>query len=147
MCRPKKNILLFCDNEIQLSVHKFIFESKTWPRIWPAPSLAVAEALTSGKHGTFDAAVILIWKGTTEPAILARTLKARDIPFVVVFKKVAYSPALIDSPHQGVFDTTAKMQDVVDRVRTLCARKRGPKKKTAEGVSLTTPIYLAEASA
>jgi CheY-like chemotaxis protein len=124
--RPKKTILCVDANEQALSVRKFMLETRGYRIV---ASLAPEEALDIFRQGGID----LVLSDLTMPRMdgneLARRMKeiAPEIPILLLSGSVkAFERATCGD---GFLPKGAcSPLDVLDRVRMMLARKRGPKK-------------------
>jgi two-component system, OmpR family, response regulator CpxR len=124
--RPKKKILCVDDNEQALSVRKFMLETRGYRVL---ASLVPDEALEVFRQGGID----LVLSDLTMPRMdgneLARRMKeiAPEVPILLISGSVkAYERAICGDCFlpKGACSSL----DVLDRVRMMLARKRGPKK-------------------
>ena len=128
--RPKKKVLLYCYSEAILSVTKFMLETRLYA-VYAVESLAVgAELIESKRTEFFDAAVIIrselhdyaadmidVSNKFNIPTMLVDRLQ--NVPINVVANAVLYPPANMPA-------------NIVETLKILCARKRGPKPVRAE---------------
>jgi two-component system, OmpR family, response regulator CpxR len=124
--RPKKTILCVDDNEQALSVRKFMLETRGYRVL---ASLVPEEAIEVFRKGGID----LVLSDLTMPRMdgneLARRMKeiTPDIPILLVSDSVkAYERATCGDCFLP--KGACSPLDVLDRVRMMLARKRGPKK-------------------
>jgi two-component system, OmpR family, response regulator CpxR len=129
--RPKKTILCVDDNEQTLSVRKFMLETRGYRVL---ASLVPEEAIEVFRQGGID----LVFSDLTMPRMdgneLARRMKeiAPDVPILLVSGSVkAYERAT--SGDCFLPKGANSPLDVLERVRMMLARKRGPKKGSFAG--------------
>ena len=124
--RPKKIILCVDDNEGALSVRKFLLETRGY-RVLTA--LAPEEALDVFRQGGVDLVLSDLNMPRMDGNELARRMKeiAPEVPILLMSGCVkAYERA----SHADCFlpKGACSPLEVLDRVRMMLARKRGPKK-------------------
>ena len=124
--RPKKTILCVDDNEQALSVRKFMLETRGYRVL---AFLVPEEAIEVFRQGGID----LVLSDLTMPRMdgneLARRMKeiTPEIPILLVSGSVkAYERATCGDCFLP--KGACSPLDVLDRVRMMLARKRGPKK-------------------
>jgi two-component system, OmpR family, response regulator CpxR len=124
--RPKKTILCVDDNEQALSVRKFMLETRGYRVL---ASLVPEEAIEALRQGGID----LVLSDLTMPRMdgneLARRMKemAPDVPILLVSNSVkAYERAICGDCFLP--KGACSPLEVLDHVRRMLARKRGPKK-------------------
>lgn len=124
--RPKKTILCVDDNEQALSVRKFMLETRGYRVL---AYLVPEEAIQVFRQGGID----LVLSDLTMPRMdgneLARRMKdiSPEVPILLISDSVkAYERATCGDCFlpKGACSSL----DVLDRVRMMLARKRGPKK-------------------
>jgi two-component system, OmpR family, response regulator CpxR len=131
MMRPKKMILCVDDNEQALSVRKFMLETRGY-RV--DAHLIPEEAIEALRRGGVD----LVLSDLTMPRMdgneLARRMKelAPEVPVLLISNSVnSYDRAICSD---GFLPKGASSPlDVLERVRLMLARKRGPKKGSFVG--------------
>lgn len=141
--RPKKTILCVDDNEQALSVRTFLLETRGY-RVIAAPSAHHAlEVVERSLPGSIDLLLCDLIMPQMDGNELVRRAKQLHpgLPAMIVSGTVnAFDRAL----HADVFlpkgaYSTAEM---IERIRVLVARKRGPKKVLhAVGVQRPDPAY------
>ena len=124
--RPKKTILCVDDNEQALSVRKFMLETRGYRVL---ASLVPEEAIEVFRQGGID----LVLSDLTMPRMdgneLARRMKeiTPEVPILLISGSVkAYERATCGDCFLP--KGACSPLDVLDRVRMMLARKRGPKK-------------------
>jgi two-component system, OmpR family, response regulator CpxR len=129
--RPKKTILCVDDNEQALSVRKFMLETRGYRIL---ASLVPEEAIEVFRQGGID----LVLSDLTMPQMdgneLARRMKeiTPDVPILLVSGSVkAYERATCGDCFLPKW--ACSPLDVLERVRMMLARKRGPKKGSFVG--------------
>lgn len=124
--RPKKIILCIDDNEQALSVRKFMLETRGY-RVLSA--LTAEQAMEFFERGGIDLVICDLVMPNTDGNELVRRMKERspEVPAMLISGAVhnfdrasaadAFLPKGASSP-----------QEILERVRVMVARKRGPKK-------------------
>ena len=130
--RPRKTILCVDDNEQILSVRKFLLETRGYRVLAYATSAEALECLENAGQGTIDLLLADLILPQMDGNELAR--RAKDMhPFL---------PSLLISGTVTSFDRATAADaflpkgactpaEMLDRIRILVARKRGPKKQPA----------------
>ena len=128
--RPKKSILCVDDNEQLLSVRKFLLETRGCYRVITASSSQEAlELLQSSAPGAFDLLLCDLLMPQMDGNELVRRAKQLHpgLPAMIVSGTVnSFDRALA----ADVFlpKGAASASEMLEKVRVLVARKRGPKK-------------------
>jgi len=124
--RPKKVILCVDDNEQALSVRKFMLETRGYRVLC---SMLPDEALELFRQGGIDLVVSDLNMPRMDGNELARRMKeiAPDVPILLMSGCVK---AFERANHGDCFlpKGAASPLDLLDRVRMMLARKRGPRK-------------------
>jgi two-component system response regulator CpxR len=124
--RPKKTILCVDDNEQALSVRKFMLETRGYRVL---ASLAPEEALESFHHGGIDLVICDLNMPRMDGNELAKRMKesAPEVPILLVSGCVK---AFDRASHGDCFlpKGTCSPLELLDKVRMMLARKRGPKR-------------------
>lgn len=146
--RPKKVILCVDDNDQVLSIRKFVLETRGYRVVTATTADKAIEAYDEGK-------VDLVIADLVMPHCNGNDLIQR-------LKEIApWVPAILVSGSMKEFDPTSRAdaflpkgnstpQELLERVRMLLVRKRGPKKTTHGHPSQTdhpAPVTAAEAPA
>lgn len=130
--RPKKVILCVDDNDQVLSVRKFVLETRGY-RVLTATN--VEQAIELYDNGKVDLVIT---------DLVMPRCNGNDL--IVRLKEIApWVPAVLISGSMKQFDPTSRAdaclpkgasspQELLDRVRVLLVRKRGPKKTTHQQV-------------
>jgi CheY-like chemotaxis protein len=142
--RPKKTILCVDDNEQALSVRKFMLETRGYRVLG---SLAPEEALETFSQGGIDLVMCDLNMPRMDGNELARRMKelAPEVPILLVSGCVkVYDRAT----HGDCFlpKGACSPLEVLERVRMMLARKRGPKKTAFSGVRNPAPSDSREPS-
>jgi two-component system, OmpR family, response regulator CpxR len=124
--RPKKVILCVDDNEQALSVRKFLLETRGYRVL---ASLVPEEALERFRQGGIDLVLSDLNMPRMDGNELARQMKeiAPEVPILLMsgcvkaFDRATYADYFLPKG-------ACSPLDVLDRVRMMLARKRGPKK-------------------
>jgi hypothetical protein len=111
--RAHKHILLYCPDEFRCTELRMIMELHLL-RVTVASGIGIATAV---RAKDFHCAVLV--KGTTE---IIDFLRARDIPTLEIGQSPSYADRVVSGEH---------MMDVLEAVKVMCSRKRGPKVKVA----------------
>lgn len=130
--RPRKTILCVEDNEQALSVRKFMLETRGYRVLAMTTAVAALEHLRAAVPGTIDllmADLMLSGMGGNELVQRAKQLHP-TMPTLIIsgmvtnFDRAASADAFLP---KGACNAA----EVLDRIRLLVARKRGPKKQSA----------------
>ena len=125
--RPKKTILCIDHNEQALSVRKFMLETRGYRVL---ASLLPEEALDIFRGGGIDLVLSDLHLPHMDGDELARRMKeiAAEIPILLISGSVK---AFERATHGDCFlpKGACSSLDVLDKVRMMLARKRGPKKQ------------------
>jgi two-component system response regulator CpxR len=138
--RPKKSILCVDDNEQVLSVRKFLLETRGYRVVAAESAQAALDLIMHTAPGTFD----LLLSDLIMPQMDGNELVRRAKQYHPGL------PAMIVSGTVSAFDRASAADvflpkgacspvEVLERVRVLVARKRGPKKAVAPTL-LATPL-------
>jgi two-component system response regulator CpxR len=145
--RPRKTILCVEDNEQILSVRKFLLETRGY-RVLPMTCAAEAlEYLNGAAQGTVDLLISDVIMPQMDGNELVR--KAKEIHPTL--------PTLLISGTVTSFDRAAAADaflpkgactpaEILDRIRILVARKRGPKKQVQSVTMADVAVQVAMAS-
>jgi CheY-like chemotaxis protein len=132
--RPKKVILCVDDNEQILSVRTFLLETKGY-RVLTAPTSADAlEILERTAPGTLDLLIADLLMPVMDGNELVRRAKQLHptLPALIVSGTVAsYERAL--AADAFLPKGASSPAELLERIRVLVARKRGPKKQMPAG--------------
>jgi two-component system response regulator CpxR len=143
--RPKKTILCVDDNEQVLSVRTFLLETRGYRIIAANTAQEALEVLERSVPGTLDLILCDLLMPQMDGNELVRRAKQlhQGLPAMIVSGTVnAFDRAL----HADVFlpKGASSPAEMIERIRVLVARKRGPKKAAAP---LSTPLESATAFA
>lgn len=127
--RPRKVILCVDDNEQALSVRKFLLETRGGYRVISA--LSAEEALEIFRNGGIDLVLSDLLMPQMDGNQLVRCMKEinPDVPMMLVsgtvkaFDRASYADAFLP---KGCCTPV----EMLERIRIIIARKRGPKKAT-----------------
>jgi CheY-like chemotaxis protein len=129
--RPKKTILCVDDNEQALSVRKFMLETRGYRVL---AFLVPEEALESFQQGGIDLVVSDLHMPRMDGNELVRRMKEinPEVPAMLISGSVK---AFDRATHADCFlpKGSCSPLEMLDRVRMMLARKRGPKKSTLAG--------------
>jgi CheY-like chemotaxis protein len=139
--RPKKTILCIDDNEQALSVRKFLLETRGY-RVLSA--LNAEEAMEHFTAGSIDLVLCDLVMPNVDGNELVRRMKeiSPEVPTLLISGSV-------NSYERGnradVFlpKGTCSPLEILERVRVLCARKRGPKKQVLRPVETAAVSHQA----
>jgi two-component system response regulator CpxR len=148
--RPKKSILCVDNNEQLLSVRKFLLETRGCYRVFTASTSHEAlELIQSTAPGTFDLLLCDLLLPQTDGNELVRRAKQLHpgLPAMIVSGTVTsfdracaadvFLPKGASSP-----------SEMLERIRVLVARKRGPKNAIVPAYNPSSPMpSFAQASA
>jgi CheY-like chemotaxis protein len=148
--RPKKTILCVDDNEQALSVRKFMLETRGY-RVLTAKS--GDEALGVFRNGTIDLVLSDLIMPQMDGNELIRHLKefAPDVPMILISGSVKSGERAVNAD-AFLPKGTGGPAELLERIRIMMARKRGPKKSTS-GMPFTakpldgTPSHFEKAMA
>ena len=136
--RPKKVILCVDDNEQSLSIRKFTLETRGY-RVLPATTGREAVELFQ-QAGTVDLVLSDLVMPEMDGAELIRVLKelAPDIPMILISGKVKMYDK---STRADVFlpKGTYPAMELLERIRQLLVKKRGPQKSLPHDFTSTPP--------
>jgi CheY-like chemotaxis protein len=127
--RPKKTILCVDDNEQVLSVRTFLLETRGYRIIAAKTAQEALEVLERSLPGTLDLILcdlLMPQMDGNEPVRRAKQLH-QGLPAMIISGTVnAFDRAL----HADVFlpKGASSPAEMIERIRVLVARKRGPKK-------------------
>ena len=127
--RPKKVILCVDDNEQTLSVRTFLLETRGYRVLAASTSQAALEILERTVPGTLDLLIAdLLLPGMDGNELVRRAKQMHPtLPALIVSGTVAaYDRALAADAFLPKGAGTAA--ELLERIRVLVARKRGPKK-------------------
>jgi two-component system response regulator CpxR len=127
--RPKKTILCVDDNEQVLSVRTFLLETRGYRIIAAKTAQEAIEVLERSLPGTLDLILCDLLMPQMDGNELVRRAKQlhQGLPAMIVSGTVnAFDRAL----HADVFlpKGASSPAEMIERIRVLVARKRGPKK-------------------
>jgi CheY-like chemotaxis protein len=130
--RPKKTILCVDDNEQVLSVRTFLLETRGYRIIAAKTAQEALEVLERSLPGTLDLILCDLLMPQMDGNELVRRAKQlhQGLPAMIVSGTVnSFDRAL----HADVFlpKGASSPAEMIERIRVLVARKRGPKKATA----------------
>ena len=129
--RPKKTILCVDDNEQALSVRTFLLETRGYRIVAVNTAQEALEVLERSLPGTLDLVLCDLLMPQMDGNELVRRAKQLHpgLPAMIVSGTVnAFDRAL----HADVFlpKGASSPAEMIERIRVLVARKRGPKKST-----------------
>ena len=139
--RPKKTILCVDDNEQVLSVRTFLLETRGYRVIAVNTAQEALEVLERSLPGTLDLILCDLLMPQMDGNELVRRAKQvhQGLPAMIVSGTVnAFDRAL----HADVFlpKGASSPAEMIERIRVLVARKRGPKKAAAPASTQTSDI-------
>lgn len=146
--RPKKTILCVDDNEQTLSVRKFLLETRGYRVMDVQTPHQALELLSNALPGTFD----LLLTDLTMPGMDGNTLVRRAKEMHPMLPALMVSGTVTSSERNEAADAflpkgANSASELLDRVRVLVARKRGPKKHVVPMVTPAQRMAMATASA
>jgi hypothetical protein len=112
--RHSRHLLLCCADEDRAGQLKLVIETRLDVKITVATGLGVVTAV---KSNDFHCAILV--PGDVE---IIDFLRVREIPTLEIGKSPSYADRVVNGKH---------MMDVLEAIRTMCGRKRGPKKVAA----------------
>jgi two-component system response regulator CpxR len=139
--RPKKTILCVDDNEQVLSVRTFLLETRGYRIIAVKTAQEALEALERSLPGSLDLILCDLLMPQMDGNELVRRAKQLHpgLPAMIVSGTVnAFDRAL----HADVFlpKGASSPAEMIERIRVLVARKRGPKKAVTPAPSQTADV-------
>jgi CheY-like chemotaxis protein len=145
--RPRKTILVVEDNEQVLSVRKFLLETRGYRVVAHTAAAEALEFLKEAIPGSVDLLLAdLLMPGMDGNELIRRAKQVHPgLPTLLVsgtvssFERAAAADAFLP---KGA-STPAEM---LDRIRILVARKRGPKKQVQSVPVMDVDVPLAMAS-
>ncbi len=131
--RPKKVILIVDDNEQELSVLSFMLTTRGY-RVLPVTSGQEAVtifAATIAASGVIDLVISDFAMPEMNGHLLVHRLKqiAGHVPMILLGDPKAMA-GTIHSADALLSKKECTPEDLLERVKTMCARKRGPRKGT-----------------
>jgi two-component system response regulator CpxR len=144
--RPKKTILCVDDNEQILSVRTFLLETRGYRVLAATSSLQALEMVSSSLPGSIDLLLCDLIMPQMDGNELVRRAKQLHpgLPAMIVSGTVnAFDRAI----NADVFlpKGASSPAEMIERIRVLVARKRGPK-KAVQGIMQHEPLVHAVAS-
>src|ERR1700754_1515636 len=146
--RPKKTILCVDDNEQVLSVRTYLLDIRGYRVIAAGSSQEALEVLERSLPGTIDLILCDLLMPQMDGNELVRRAKQMHpgLPAMIVSGTVnSFDRAL----HADVFlpKGAASAAEMIERIRVLVARKRGPKKAVAPAPAASEASVFAHAVA
>jgi two-component system response regulator CpxR len=140
--RPKKTILCVDDNEQVLSVRTFLLETRGYRIVAARTAQEALEVLERSLPGTLDLILCDLLMPQMDGNELVRRAKQLHpgLPAMIVSGTVnAFDRAL----HADVFlpKGASSPAEMIERIRVLVARKRGPKKAVTPTASEPSSAY------
>ena len=111
--RPHKHILLICDNEFRAAELRLVMETRLQVLVTIASGLGIVVAIHDQE---FHCAVL-----THSDLEVIDFLRAREVPTLEIGKGPSYADRAV----------SGSMMEILEAVKLMCARKRGPKVKAA----------------
>jgi len=144
--RPKKTILCVDDNEQILSIRTFLLQTRGYRVIAVPTPIEALEAIASSASGTYDLLLCdLLMPGMDGNELVRRAKELQPtLPAMIISGTVsAYDRA----GRADVFlpKGASSPAELLERVRVLVARKRGPKKAVVPPPTAPRPSALASA--
>ena len=142
--RPKKIILCVDDNEQSLSIRKFMLETRGYAVI---PCTNAADAITAFRSKGADLILTDLMMPGIDGADLVQSIKALspETPAIIFSGKIRMCDKDLASDlflPKGMHAPS----DLLERIRLLLVRKRGPKKAVAS-VTAPLPVAIADGAA
>src|SRR5580658_5464408 len=139
--RPKKTILCIDDNEQVLSVRTFLLETRGYRVIAVTSAQEAIEVLERSLPGSLDLVLCDLLMPQMDGNELVRRAKQLHpgLPAMIISGTVnAFDRAL----HADVFlpKGASSPAEMIERIRVLVARKRGPKKATPPATAQPTEV-------
>ena len=141
--RPRKTILCVDSNEQVLSVRKFMLETRGYRVVALATASAALEHLQDAMPGSVD----LLLADLLLPGMDGNELVRRSKMLQPSLPALLVSGMVSNYDRAGAADAflpkgASTPAELLDRIRVLVARKRGPKK---QGMQPARPLHLATA--
>ena len=141
--RPRKTILCVEDNEQVLSVRKFMLETRGYRVLAMSSAAAALEYLDGALPGTVDLLMAdLMLPGMDGNELVRRAKQMHPaLPTLLIsgmvsnFDRAAAADAFLPKG-------ACTAAEVLDRIRLLVARKRGPKKQITAPIALPVPAMV-----
>ena len=135
--RPRKTILCVEDNEQVLSLRKFMLETRGYRVLAMTTAAAALEHLEGAMPGSID----LLLADLMMPGMDGNELVRRAKQLHPSLPTMLVSGMVSNFDRAGAADAflpkgACTAAEILDRVRLLVARKRGPKKQVPQPVSL-----------
>ncbi|HEY5221236.1 MAG TPA: response regulator [Candidatus Paceibacterota bacterium] len=127
MCRPKKVILLVGDNEQELSVLKFTLATNGYSVLAATNSSEAVDVFKSAP--SIDLVIADFGMSTTNGTPLAERLNRlnSNVPIILLGNPAEMSNDPF--PANALLAKTISSTELLERVKFMTARKRGPRKK------------------
>lgn len=132
MCRPRKNVLIYCQHEVRLSLLRFVLHNLLLYRIHGASSMGeVTQLLDESPAHFYEVALVVHSHPTDDALAISSALTCyRNIPTLFLVDggtKDAWQKAVATVALPGNIPTV----EWLERIRIMSQRKRGPKKNAA----------------
>lgn len=111
--RPRKAVLLCCSDEFESARLKLIMELRLHIKVTVAYGLGIVLA---AQDNEFHCAILI-----NQDVETIDFLRARDMPTLELGNGPSYADRCVSGP----------MMDVLEAIRLMCTRKRGPRKQAA----------------
>jgi hypothetical protein len=111
--RPHKNILLICDNEFRAAELRLVIETRMDVRVAIAYGIGIPVAVEA--HD-FRCAIL-----THSDKEVIDFLRRREVPTLEIGVGPSYADRFVSGP----------MMNILEAVKVICMRKRGPKARAA----------------
>ncbi|HVG27748.1 MAG TPA: response regulator [Acidobacteriaceae bacterium] len=142
--RPRKTIVCVEDNEQVLSVRKFLLETRGYRVLAMTSGADALDYLRAATPGSVDLLIAdLIMPGMDGNEVVRRAKQLHpSLPTLLIsgtvsnFDRAAAADAFLPKG-------ACTPAEILDRIRILVARKRGPKKHTAAPANLSAAIAVA----
>lgn len=123
--RPKRRVLLYCADEQRLSELSLVLDTRRYA-VQPCRTYReLTQCLDRFGPYRFEAALFIDTTGSDHCEAMVRAVK-RAMPETSVALWLCVDFAR-DANADAVFPVGARLCDVLERLRILCERKRGPK--------------------
>lgn len=139
MARPRKNILLYCHNDVRMSITRFILHNVSWTSgiqyvgylVHSAQTLEQVRLLVEGHvPGFFEGAVSIHAHSKDAGLSAAEYTTAQGIPTVFTTEDFGSKDAWKHSSAAVSLPPNQPPCEWIGRLKILSARKRGPKKNS-----------------
>jgi len=128
MCRPRKNVLIYCYDPDRLGIARFVVGNHTKFSAYSAQTFdEVCAAVKQRVPGFFSAIVIIRTHKDDRSLYVSALASEGDIPAIFLNDVLYRDTTFHNIPHY--FPQRTPVADWMERLRVITGRKRGPKMK------------------